>query len=70
MVAHECGSLLGWGVFVNAFVNAFVNVFVNVFVNAFVNAFVDEFVNVFVNVFAARSALWRGENHSDCHRYF
>ena len=58
MVAHECGSLLGWGVFVNAFVD--------VFVNAFVNAF----VNVFVNVFAARSALWRGENHSDCHRYF
>ena len=50
MVAHECGSLLGWGVFVNAFVNAF--------------------VNVFVNVFAARSALWRGQNHSDCHRYF
>ena len=46
MVAHECGSLLGWGVFVNAF------------------------VDVFVNAFAARSALWRGENHSDCHRYF
>lgn len=62
MVAHECGSLLGWGVFVNAFVS----VFVSVFVNAFVNVFVD----VFVNVFAARSALWRGENHSDCHRYF
>ena len=62
MVAHECGSLLGWGVFVNAFVDAFVNVFVSVFVNAF--------VNVFVNVFAARSALWRGQNHSDCHRYF
>ena len=46
MVAHECGSLLGWGVFVDAFVNAF------------------------VNAFATRSALWRGENHSDCHRYF
>ena len=41
------GSLLGWGVFVNAFVNAFVSVFVNVFVNAFVNAF------------ATYSGLWR-----------
>ena len=62
MVAHECGSLLGWGVFVNAFVN--------VFVDAFVDVFVDVFVNAFVNAFATRSALWRGENHSDCHRYF